>query len=46
MKTIMLVIATALLVYVLFVALNTYIYAQKQGDGSLLKGTATIQWGF
>lgn len=46
MKTILTLIAAVLIVYLLFVALNTYIYAEKQGDGGLLNGSATIQWGF
>lgn len=45
MKTILTIIAAVLIVYLLFVALNTYIYTQKQGDEGLLNGTASIQWG-
>lgn len=35
MKTILTIIAAALILYVLFVALNTYIYSEKQGDDQI-----------
>lgn len=46
MKNLLIAILGVALLYAVFVALNTYIYAEKQGDDSLLSGEASIQWGF
>jgi len=41
MKIFLSIVAVLLVLYILFVAVNSYIYNEKQGDGS-----ASIQLGF
>lgn len=45
MNTILSVLAAILVAYLLFVALNTHLYAEKQGE-SLFGGSVELQWGF
>lgn len=46
MKIILSILGVLLALYVAFVVVNTYIYAEKQEVGSFLKGQTVIQWGF
>ncbi len=46
MKIIRTFVVAIIALYVLFVIANTYIYSEKQSEGSFLRGEASIQWGF